>query len=382
MVLLVNSMGSECLTSRRQVLERMLEAAILAPTAENVQHWRFTIGEDRFFIGLDENRGSASDVGGMLVLTGMGTAIENAVIAARHEGFEPEVRYVNKSEDRVEAPIETIAEVALEEAGAGDPLFEAIEGRCTSRRMKPEPLKRDILAGLAENCSGFSNVRIDWVTEPGDLRMLARLVGAANQIRFEHEPFHREFYGNMRFSREEVLATRDGLDVATLQLPPGVGAVLKLLCKWPRMKAANWLGFSRTVARQAAAEVRSSGAVGILTVDDADSHSFIDGGRALERIWLATTLRGLGFHPAAALPVFLAYATRTDGSRLLEKHQRVTRRMSRQFDQLFPQLTGRIVQMVFRVGVADRPKVRSLRRSVEDFVAVRHVTKRVVRTEG
>ena len=134
------------------------------------------------------------------------------------------------------------------------------------------------------------------------------------------------------------------------------------------MKVANFVGFSRAVAHQATTEMLSSGAVGILTVEKPTIECFINGGRALERIWLGAASADLGFHPAAALSVFLAHAERTDGSRLLPHHQQMAVKMEQRFSRLFPELSGRTVQMVFRIGNADRPQVGSLRRHLNDVL--------------
>jgi hypothetical protein len=60
--------------------------------------------------------------------------------------------------------------------------------------------------------------------------------------------------------------------------------------------------------------------------------------------------------------VFLAHAERTDGRRLLSRHRKLAQSMSDEFRRLFPQLAGRALQLVFRVGYAKPAPVRSLRR--------------------
>lgn len=352
----------------------MVEAAILAPSAENTQPWRFEIDGDRLLVGIDRSRTLASDVDDMLTLTGIGAAIENAVIAARGEGLEPTVAYRGigggaegdgRCEFRTsgEREFEAIAEITTTPAETRDPLYPFLTKRCTTRRLKAESIVPETLQRLAEAAVEFPEVRVDWLTSRAEIKPIAKLVGLGNRMRFEHEPFHREFYDNVRFTPEEVTATRDGLDVKTLQLPPGVAGILHFLRKWPRMRTANGLGFSRAVARQAAAEVCCSGAVGVLSVDAATPECFLAGGRALERIWTAAAVAGLGFHPTASLPVFLAYAQRTDGRKLPSPHRELAGDLSQQFRKRLPLLAGRTVQMVFRVGESESVPTRSLRRS-------------------
>lgn len=362
-------MTAICETSREQLM-RMVEAAILAPSAENTQPWRFAIEDDRLLVGIDRSRTLASDVDNMLTLTGIGSAIENAVIAARGMGLEASVRYAlgGKPLGVQDNEFEAIAEIATTPAETHDPLYPFLCQRCTMRRLTAKPIAPEVLQRLAAAAADFPEVGVDWLTSQAEIKPIAKLVGLGNRMRFEYEPFHREFYDNMRFTSEEVAATRDGLDVKTLQLPSGVAGILHALRKWPRMRAANWLGFSRAVARQAATEVCCSGAVGVLSIDAATPECFLAGGRALERIWTASAAAELGFHPTASLPVFLAYAQRTDGRKLPAPHRELAAEMSRVFYKRLPRLAGRAIQMVFRVGLAEDLPPRSLRREVHGTI--------------
>jgi nitroreductase len=348
----------------------MVEAAVLAPSVENLQPWRFAIDDGALIVFMDARRQLPSDVDAMLAWTSVGAAAENAVIAARQGGMEPTVSHLAPSSTDEDADLVPAVRIDLTQLGEPDALFPYLKTRCTMRRMESRPLPADDLTRLAGSIAAFENVQLDWVTEPSAIRQLGKLVGMGNRIRFEHKPFHAEFYESMRFTRREVNASRDGLDVKTLQLPPGVGSVLRMLREWPRMRVANLLGFSRSVARQAAKEVRSSGAVGILSVDAPSRTSFIDGGRAFERIWLSATAAGLGVHPTASLPVFVAHAQCIDGSGLPAKHRQMARTMSEQFRELLPHLADRAPQMAFRAGFAATPMVRSLRRSASDAILI------------
>ena len=216
-------------------------------------------------------------------------------------------------------------------------------------------VRPDLVEQLSDSIQPFPSVQVDWLTDWEAIRQLADLVGQGNRMRFEHQPFHDEFYHNMRFTEWDAKRTNDGLDVATLQLPFGVAPILFVLRKWTRMRLANLLGFSWGVARQAAKEVRGSDTVGILTVDAASASEFLTGGRAFERLWLTATSLGLALHPTASLPVFLAHAQRTDCAQLLPHHAQCSREMVDQFFRLCPSLRGRTVQMVFRLGYAAPP---------------------------
>jgi nitroreductase len=357
---------------RRLDLTKVAEAAGLAPSAENTQPWRFIAHGDCLTICLDATRKLESDVDGMLDLTSLGACLENAVIAFRQAGFEP--RVTMRTREKLPAPEDRFVPVVDLEPGAAcaaDPLHRHLQNRCTSRRMDGKRAVAEAqLRALTGSISVFPAVRVDWITDRREIERLGALVGAANRIRFEHEPFHAEFYRNVRFSASAARQSRDGLDVATLQLPWGVPTILRWMRFWQRIRVANRLGFSRSIERHARQETCASGAIGVLSVDSAASECFLEGGRALERLWLSATAAGLGLHPAAALPVFLAYAERTDGSMLPPRLWRRVQAMKASVDSCVPQLAGRTVQMVFRLGYAAPASVRSLRRPLQEVLEV------------
>lgn len=349
--------------------EAIVAAAIRAPSAENTQPWRFRWDRESLVVHLDTTRTLASDVDHMLGLTAIGACIENVVLAATRYGLKSDVEILRTNRIRSNSPENPIASIRFVEGAEQDPLAEFIDSRCTCRRMDGRKVvASSLLAKLERSGEQFHDVAVHWVDQDR-LPEFATFVGIGNRMRFEHEPFHKEFYDNLRTTGAEAAQTRDGLDVATLQLPPGVTWILSALRTWPRTQWANLFGFSRTVARQTRREVLHSGAVGFLTVAAPEAEHFIHGGRAFERIWLAAARGGLLLHPAASLPVVLTHA-RLGYRQLSPQHQRVAAKMNEEFCQLFPEVTSRILQIAFRIGYGHQPKVRSLRRSMKVVVKV------------
>lgn len=348
-------------------LTRTANTARLAPSAENLQPWRFQIDDECILVSLDLSRQLPSDIGHMLGLTGIGAAIENATLAASLEHLRTDIQVLSPpGADEIDGRFLSVVRMRFSGGGDPNPLAEQIPNRCTSRRMNTRRVEPQLLSELSRCVPCGDGVQLQWVEE-SQLPEFAALVGLGNQIRFEYQPYHAELYHSLRFAAEEVERTKDGLDVATLQLPVGAASLMHFLRKWPRMKWANALGFSRGVARQATSEVIKSGAVGFLTVADNGFESFIGGGGALERLWLTATQLDLRFHPTASLAVFLAHA-RSGGRQLSTRHQRVAMEMSDRFYRLFPAVEGRVVQMAFRLGYGELPPVRSIRRRLESVV--------------
>ena len=354
----------------------IIHAATLAPSADNNQPWLFSVENNRLLVFADHSRALSSDVEGMFDWMSLGAAMENACIASRHFGWQPIVTYPAKG-DAVTSSTSPAAAIDFERGGRPDPLFAWLEQRCTCRRAySRRPLEDPLLARLARAAAEVSpEIQVDWAADRSQLRKLAMFIAAGDRIRLEHRPFHAELYRQLRLTEAEVQRTRDGLDVRTLELPPGGAMLLRALRSWRRTKALNRLGLSRLLSLTSAAAVWRSGAVGALSVRQATPAAFLEAGRALERLWLTSAAVGLALQPLGSLPIFLRHSQR-DSSRttttpsmgLSQEHHRRVSRLAGGLSATLPAIGDRVLVMLFRLGYAPSPRWRSLRRPASDVL--------------
>ena len=359
--------------ARLTVFEEMVRAAIHAPSADNNQPWQFVADGERLAVFLDRARALPSDVNGMFDLTALGAAIENACLAARKLGYIPNVRYDDSNKGT--APFFTapspdsklIATIDLVAGDASDSLVDWVTQRCTCRKLySTRPVGAETLDQLAGETSGIDDVRLDWLSDRSQIRTFARLVATSDRFRFQYEPFHAELYRQLRFTVDEVERSGDGLDVRTLELPPGGAAVLRWLGNWNRMRQLSRWGLDRLLTIPSAQAVWRSGAVGILSVGESTAEAFIRGGRVFQRIWLRATAEGLAMHPLGSLPIFLAHLQQYEGQDLRDKDRILTARLGAELHRLTAGTQDRIIQIVFRVGYGPQQTERSRRRPAGD----------------
>ena len=346
----------------------LVRAAVLAPTPDNNQPWRFVSEKDRLLVYLDPARALPSDVNSMFDLIGLGAAVENASIAARQMGYEPNVEYAPAaSGSAAENGSQPAVTMTFTSGGRPDPLYGQLEARCTCRKLySTRPVARKSLDTLADAGQELSEVQLDWITDRSRIRALARVMAASDRIRFEYEPFHNELFRQLRFTIDEAERTRDGLDLRTLELPPGAGLMLRPLGSWSRMKWVHRLGLGRLLTVPSALSVYKSGAIGVLSVSEPTSAGFLQGGRAFERIWLAAQAEGLALQPLGSLSIFSAHLKILDGRKLSARHKQRIGRLLDRFDKLAPTATGRTLLILFRLGHSAPPRHRSLRRPAAD----------------
>jgi hypothetical protein len=125
---------------------------------------------------------------------------------------------------------------------------------------------------------------------------MAKLVRDASAARFQTEEIHRWLGRSLRFTPAEV-ERGDGLDVATLMLPPGAMALLRFSLDWPRMAAMNRLGAYKLFAGLEAAMLTRSAALVAVVGPAEQCGDILAAGRLMERLWIALNAAGLAVHP-------------------------------------------------------------------------------------
>lgn len=335
----------------------MVEAAILAPSPDNNQPWKFRATESGLQVYMDTGRSLPSDQSSMFDLTSIGAAVENAIIAASQHGYRAEPVWQGFDGDHPSSD-QSIVELRLDSGADPDPLFASIPNRCTCRKpYSSEPLSTSVLQQLTESISRFESVQIDWITEAANKKRFGKLIASTDSLRFRTQAFHEELYRQLRFKRSEVESTRDGLDVRTLELPPGVTTMLRLLKYWRVMQMVHSLRMTPLLTMPSKVAVERSGAIAVISVPNASTADFLAGGRAIQRLWLQANSSGLSMHPLGSLPIFLLQSNPDPAFTRVIEHARLG------VAELLPSATNRVIQLAFRVGLSDPPTVRSLRRS-------------------
>ena len=345
----------------------LVRAAVLAPSPDNNQPWRFASRGEQLLVYLDPQDALPSDVNSMFDLMGLGAAIENAAIAARNRGYEAQVTCdLAPAASPQDSTLRAAATVRFEPGAQPDPLEAHLAARCTNRKLySTDPPDESSLQRLRDAAASFSEVRLDWIADRPRICEFARIVKQSDRFRFEYRPFHKEIYRQLRFSAEEAERTGDGLDVRTMELPPGTGLLLRLLRPWPVMRFLNWSRLGRLLTLPSLLSVRRSGALGALSLPEPTPEGFLRGGQAFQRIWLAAQAEGLALQPLGSLAVFIGQMEQLGGRNLTAAHQRLSDRLGQWVRRLVPSIEDRTLLMLFRLGDASPPSVRALRRPAE-----------------
>lgn len=337
------------------VMRRLLEAARLAPSADNCQPWTFCCRSRRLEVGYARLRVGPRSFGPLEppTLIGAGALIENVLAAAEEMRCQ-----VQRFESRLApaSPIYldlTLGRVSADSTAIGRsaPLWLRHTNRHPFRRSG---LSIDRVRQCASTTQGRAFAAV--LNDRADIRQLAVLVNRGTAIRFRIRELHEWLYSSLRFSRAEM-SVGDGLDLRTLCLPPGGGLLLRLLRDWRTMSGLNRLGAYRLLAKADSQRVEQAPAA-VAIFSDGSSEGWLDGGRLLVRVWSHLNAKGIAVHPYYVVSDMIE---RLSDERMPAALMPEAETLRRHAERLLELGRNRRLVMLLRVGIARRASIPSRR---------------------
>ena len=349
-------------------LRTIAAAALAAPSGGNAQPCRFVI--DGHCLEIHRRRPAAVpafDPDDDAAWIAAGAATENAVLAAGALGWGSRIELEPRRE-----PGPPLVRLGFTPASLpADPLASSINRRCTNRkRSDPTPLAAADL-DLLRAAAAERGARLELLTEAPRRARLADCIGAADRLRLLSPAMLRDLAGELRWTVEEVERTRDGIDVRALELRAGELASLRLMLRAPAMAFLRTIGGGDRIRRLAQGSIADSPVLGVVACEGGSGvEPFFRGGRAIERLWLRASERGLSLAPMTTLLFLMRLAERTP-SPLSADERREALELKRAFDEIVPMPPGALPVFLFRLGRAQPPAARSIRKHLDDLLIVR-----------
>ncbi len=257
-------------------LRFLLRYAILAPSARNVQPWRFAVDANTVQLFADLDRGQpVSDPDGRELHISLGCALENLLVAAEHFGFRHEVTYFPEPGNA-----ELAASIAFAPGGTPSPARAGITLGAIVRRhndngvYRSVPLPEEVRRRL-QACRVEPELRLDLTDDRLFRRWVEQFTLEADHLEFADPTFREElgyWIGQGVFGMPKVLSRLGSLAVSRLDL-------------------------GDPVARQDQKIVESAALLGLVsaTIDNHPAH--VQTGQLFERIWLTATAMAVSVHP-------------------------------------------------------------------------------------
>ncbi|MEO2033295.1 MAG: hypothetical protein ABGZ35_14545, partial [Planctomycetaceae bacterium] len=279
-------------------MQMLLEAAVLAPSGDNTQPWRFDVDEtDRqIVVNVDPVRDtSPMNAGQRMSRIAIGAAVENIVRTVAFNDLKVATE-PSATSHSVSIRLHEVAKTPLR-------ADEAVANRCTNRRAcHGKTVSAETLQRLQQQSTDLSEVETHWITDAEHVRRMAAVVRQADAILFGTAELRHAFLENVRFDRPDDETVDEGLSLASLEIKGRDRAPFRLLPKLP-----NWLvrlmRVGSTIGRQNEQLILGGAGLCLGVAADDEPLTDIAVGRAMQRAWLALTEQNLAVQPMMSLLV-------------------------------------------------------------------------------
>ena len=302
--------ASHLITLNKETVDEILHAAHAAPSGGNLQPWVWIHCGSSFSL-FRKTHLSYEFLDHNLAATwvSLGASIENAVLAMQKAGLHAEVKLFPRQLDDVwVAQIEVKKlEVpnAYEASNQKLELFHAIHQRHTNRNIEPSaPIESHELDYLKKSVETM-DMSLSYFSEGAEKGILADCLAGVERIRMLNKGSYHDYMKEIRWTDEEARSTGDGIDLATCDLTPTDIAgfqiarhriALDLIEEWGLGKSLETLSYKATDAAPVLA---------MLHGPSRGTEAYLNGGRALERVWIAANQIGLCFQPQSPITLLI-----------------------------------------------------------------------------
>jgi hypothetical protein len=232
-----------------------------------------------------------------------------------------------------------------------------------------EAFPADTREKFKEAIANIQGADINFITDREVMKQLGEIIAGADVVRMMNEQGHYDtFFTEMRWNAKEAEETSDGIDIATVGATPSEAAgfgiakdyrAIKLLRDWN--KGAAFKKLTNKI-------VDVSSAIGLLSMPGGSKADYLLGGRAVERLWLTATKLGYAFQPLS-VPLFLfKRLTEGKGVGFTEQDMENLKRLKQDYGRILPGYDTKGHIFLFRLGRANEPEVKSLRRNLKEVL--------------
>ncbi|HVV56560.1 MAG TPA: hypothetical protein VHC47_14600, partial [Mucilaginibacter sp.] len=358
----------------KEQISELVNAACAAPSTGNDQPWKWLYENGTLYLFHDQYRSfSFGDYHNIASYITFGAAYENLYIHGLKMGMKPYYQFKPGGNDP-----NLVAAIRFRPANSESwgqlpaTLDDAIFKRVTNRNQAPKAVISqntfDQLAAIAETIPG---AEVKMFTDDETLKQLAGIIGFCDRVRLLNREGHYDFvHHEMRWTSEDAEQTRDGIDIKTLGLSNSQLAALGVIKDANVVRTINELDGGAALDMLAKRTVSAASAICLITLPKPDLENFFEGGRSMERLWLAATNMGLAVHPLISPLYIFPRVVYGNGEGLDQKFVPELRRLREKFLQITGIGEGRAEVFMTKIAVAPQPALRSFRLPLNETLLI------------
>ena len=332
----------------------LFDAGHIAVSADNSQPWKFAWSDETIIISYDIVRVPYMffEFDHPACLLSFGSVVENMDQAAKSIGMQIEwALHPTHTNNYTYAEGKIINTADLTKVNYDHELFK----RHTNRfPFKKKMLPNSVLATLENEEEG--STRIIAIDEKPTIKKIAKLVKDSSKIRFQTEEVHDWLMTHMHFDPFNV-DKGSGLDIKTVNLPPGGGLFMQFIKPWKNMKFLNKLGAYNLMAHQEQVPIASAPAL-IAIVGGEGFEKGLQAGALMERLWIKFNILGIAVQPYFVITDQLE---RSKAGKIPPHLRGLANSISKESKDVFDLKGDEKLLMLLRVGYPKHDPVRSKR---------------------
>ena len=345
-------------------LEFLVSQAILAPSGDNLQPWRFVIDarSSRIRIEVDPGRDtSPMNAGQRMSRIAVGAATENIARTARLNRWPTTVHEVDENSGGW-------LDVSLP-ANARDMVADhVIAQRVTNRKLYDgRQISDDVMDRVAKNTPLLPGSDVEWIADRQQIARWADVIAQSDAMLFRQREMRRAFLSAICFELPPNAIAEEGLSLGALEATTADRVALRLLKRIPAW-LFNVARLSRSFEDRARRLVNSASTLCVIRQRNSGPTADRDAGRVFQRAWLAATESGLAVQPMMSLPVLANHCALGAESTIGKDTRPEITRLLRAADIDTSEIELTTYAGVLRMGYAGLPTARTGRRAVAKAV--------------
>lgn len=345
----------------------LIEDAIKAPSAGNNQPWKWHYNQKQLFLFHDKSRSEGwTDCDDHLALMALGAALENVKLSAGNKNLDCRIVLPENRKENEPVAVITFQKKENVLSEIDQQLYRNLGKRCTNRKKGLEQkLDSSLIKGIQSVMPEAFSFEV--VEDKNQIATLAEIIAETEKLRFMHPEGHREFFQKeIRWTEEEVNVSKDGIDLATLELGFLDQTGMKISSDENVMNLVRAWGGGNGLKKISRGAVLHSSAIGLISGNPNAVHNHLLAGGALQRAWLMASQLQWSVHPVSS-PVF--FFDRIKRHNDLDKVSRKNLlEMEIQFREIFSSAQKNTPYFMFRLFKGDPPTALSLRIPAEQCI--------------
>jgi molybdopterin/thiamine biosynthesis adenylyltransferase len=359
------------ITPDQHTITSLVNAACAAPSTGNDQPWKWLYTGGTLYLFHDEYRSNSfGDFQKIASFITLGAAYENLYIHAITQfGIEPDVHFFPLGSN--ERLVAAIGFKQYDKKNSGFVNIEQLDGAITKRHTNRNlsakvELDSQMLNDLKSCAESINGATLQWLTSDTDMLGLSEIIGKCDKMRILNDEGHYDFvHREMRWTQEDSEKTRDGIFVNTLGLTQSQLSALKVIKSTEVIKNIRAIGGGGAFEALARRSVSCASALCLITLPKYSLQSFFDGGRSMERFWLAATNLNLAVHPLISPLYLFPRILHADSEGLSEKDAIELAALRDKFLKLVHTNDDMAEVFIAKIAVAEEPTLKALRLPIE-----------------